>query len=161
MYRSDLDWKYYIMKKPIQIWYLWEILPYEGLFMMFNTTFNNILVILWWSFLLVEETVIPRENHRQTLSHIDIMLYRVHLAEVGFKLIMLVMIGTDCYDHDHDDRSYIMKKKNRCMIFIVNVILWKTNTGLIFTLCCEKIIILAKVLFPQEYVTLSVFDFSV
>jgi hypothetical protein len=83
------------------------------LFMLFNTTFNNILVILWWSFLLVEETVIPGENHWQTLSHIDIMLYRVHLAEVGFKLIMLVVIGTDCYDHDHDhdDPSYIMKKK--------------------------------------------------
>ena len=41
---------------------------------MFNTTFNNISVISWWSVLLVEETV-PGENsrpvpsHWQTLSH--------------------------------------------------------------------------------------------
>ena len=39
--------------------------------MMFNVTFNNILVMSWWSALLVEET---GENHRptanwQTLSH--------------------------------------------------------------------------------------------
>ena len=41
----------------------------------FNATLNNISVILWWSVLLVEETRVPRENHRpvachrQTLSH--------------------------------------------------------------------------------------------
>jgi hypothetical protein len=33
-------------------------------FMVFNTTFNNIPVILWWSVLLMEETGVPRENHR-------------------------------------------------------------------------------------------------
>jgi hypothetical protein len=32
-------------------------------FMVFNTTFNNISVKLWWSVLLVEETRIPGENH--------------------------------------------------------------------------------------------------
>jgi hypothetical protein len=37
--------------------------------MVFNATFNNISVILWLSALLVEETRVPRENHRQTLSH--------------------------------------------------------------------------------------------
>jgi hypothetical protein len=43
--------------------------------MVFNTTFNNISVISWWSVLLVEETGVPSENHipeashRQTLSH--------------------------------------------------------------------------------------------
>jgi hypothetical protein len=41
----------------------------------FNVTLNNISDILWWSVLLVEETRVPRENHRpfasywQTLSH--------------------------------------------------------------------------------------------
>ncbi len=41
----------------------------------FNATFNNILVIYWRSVLLVEKTAVPRENHRpaaihwQTLSH--------------------------------------------------------------------------------------------
>jgi hypothetical protein len=40
-----------------------------------NATLNNISVILWRSVLLVEETGVPRENHRpvagnsQTLSH--------------------------------------------------------------------------------------------
>jgi len=44
--------------------------------MVFNTTFNNITVILlWWSVLLVKETRVSGENHRpvanhgQTLSH--------------------------------------------------------------------------------------------
>jgi len=40
--------------------------------MLFNATFNNISVISWWLVLLVEETGMPRENHRQvrhTLSH--------------------------------------------------------------------------------------------
>jgi hypothetical protein len=31
--------------------------------MVFNTTFNNISVISWWSVLLVEENRIPGENH--------------------------------------------------------------------------------------------------
>jgi hypothetical protein len=30
----------------------------------FNTTFNNISVISWQSLLLVEETRVPKENHR-------------------------------------------------------------------------------------------------
>ena len=43
--------------------------------MMFNATFNNILVMWWQSGLLVEKTRVPRKNHRpaagrrQTLSH--------------------------------------------------------------------------------------------
>ena len=35
----------------------------EGRVIVFNATFNNILVILWRSVLLVEETGIPVENH--------------------------------------------------------------------------------------------------
>ena len=35
-------------------------------FMVFNATVNNILVISWWSVLLVEET---RENHRPVANH--------------------------------------------------------------------------------------------
>jgi hypothetical protein len=31
--------------------------------MVFNATFNNISVISWWSVLLVEQTVVPEENH--------------------------------------------------------------------------------------------------
>ena len=64
--------------------------------MVFNATFNNILVISLGSVLLVEETGLARENHqpaaRQTLSH---KLYWVHLASAGFELTMLEVIGTD------------------------------------------------------------------
>jgi hypothetical protein len=35
----------------------------------FNSTFNNISVISWWSVLLVEETGVPRENHRHAVYH--------------------------------------------------------------------------------------------
>ena len=37
--------------------------------LVFNVTFNNILVISWWSVLLVEETGVPEENHRPAASH--------------------------------------------------------------------------------------------
>ena len=56
--------------------------------MVFNATFNNISVILWWSVLLVEETGVPGENywpatsHWQTLSHI---LYWVHFSKSGIQ----------------------------------------------------------------------------
>ena len=66
--------------------------------MVLNTTFNNISVISWWSVLLVDETRVPRENHN--LSQVTdklyhIMLYRVHLARVGFELTTLEVICTD------------------------------------------------------------------
>ena len=35
----------------------------------FNTTFNNISVISWWSVVLMEETGEPGENHRPVASH--------------------------------------------------------------------------------------------
>ena len=38
-------------------------------FMVFNTTFNNSSVILWWSVLLFEETGVHGENHRTVASH--------------------------------------------------------------------------------------------
>jgi len=37
--------------------------------LVFNSTFNNISVISWRSVLLVEETGVPRENHRPVASH--------------------------------------------------------------------------------------------
>ena len=38
-------------------------------FMVFNATLNNISVISWGSVVLVEETGIPRENHRPVASY--------------------------------------------------------------------------------------------
>ena len=37
--------------------------------MVFNATFNNISAISWQSFVLVEETGVPGENHRPVASH--------------------------------------------------------------------------------------------
>jgi hypothetical protein len=45
--------------------------------MVFNATFNNILVISWRSVLLVEETGVPGENHRHVASHRQTSLHNV------------------------------------------------------------------------------------
>ena len=37
--------------------------------MVYGATFNNISVISWRSVLMVEESEIPRENHRPVASH--------------------------------------------------------------------------------------------
>ena len=45
--------------------------------MIFNATFNNILIISWWSVLLVEETRVSRENHRPAASHCQPLSHKV------------------------------------------------------------------------------------
>ena len=45
--------------------------------MVFNATINNISVISWWSVLLVEETRVPRENHRPAASRWQTLSYNV------------------------------------------------------------------------------------
>ena len=51
--------------------------------MVFNATFNNISVILWWSVLLVEYTEKTNDLPQVTDKLYHIMLYRVHLSCVG------------------------------------------------------------------------------
>ena len=46
-------------------------------FKMFNATFNNISVISWRSVSLVEETGVPRENHRPVASHWQTLSHNV------------------------------------------------------------------------------------
>ena len=76
--------------------------------MVFNTTFNNISVISWRSFLLVEET---EENHRPAASHWQTLSHNVvYIALSGIRTHNLEVIGTDFigsykslqlpYDHD-------------------------------------------------------------
>jgi hypothetical protein len=43
----------------------------------FNITFNNTSVILWQSVLLVEETGVPRKNHRAVTSHWQILSHSI------------------------------------------------------------------------------------
>jgi hypothetical protein len=62
--------------------------------MVFNTTFNDISVISWRSVLFVEETEVHGESPRPVASHI--MLYRVDLVWAVYKLLKLMVIGTDC-----------------------------------------------------------------
>jgi hypothetical protein len=65
-----------------------------GWFMVFNATFNNISVISRRLVLLVQETRVPKGNHRQTLSLNGVS--STPCCERGFELTTLVVIGTDC-----------------------------------------------------------------
>ena len=64
-------------------------------FMGFNTISNNISVISWRSVVLVEDTGISKENHRQTLSD-NVVSSTPRPPWTGFELTTLVVIGTDC-----------------------------------------------------------------
>jgi hypothetical protein len=55
----------------------WKIIDFF-LLLVFNVTFNNILVIMWRSVLLVEETGVPEENHRPA-EHFFLFNYVPHL----------------------------------------------------------------------------------
>ena len=65
--------------------------------MVYNTTFNNLSVISWWSVLLVKET---GENHRPVASHLQTLSHNVvsstprHERDSNSQLQW--MIGTDC-----------------------------------------------------------------
>jgi hypothetical protein len=88
------------LTSTITMEYPWIIKELGVIIMVFNATFNNISVISWRSFLLVEESGVHGENNRLATSHwkklYHIMFYWVHLAWAGFKLTPSVVIGIDC-----------------------------------------------------------------
>jgi hypothetical protein len=45
--------------------------------MVFNAIFNNMSVISWRSFLLVDEIGVPGENHRPVVSHWQTLPHKV------------------------------------------------------------------------------------
>jgi hypothetical protein len=109
-------------------------------FMAFNATLNNILVTWWQSVLMVEDTGVLRENHWQTSSH-NFVSSTPRLS--GFKLTMLVVIGTDCIGscksnyHDHDG-PYI------CDIYITNIPISSVLLPLLIGCGSEVCVILGK-----------------
>ena len=96
--------------------------------MVFNATFNNISVILWWSVSLVEETGVSRENHRpayghwQTLSHNVVSRTPRHERDLRIDIASLVKQLLNLYI------------QNICSIIkVVNMARFPTNFHLIFT----------------------------
>ena len=85
--------------------------------MVFNTTFNNISVISWWSVLLVEETGGPRENHRPVASDWETLSHNV----VHLDLTTSVVIGTDCIGSCKS--NYHMITAKTALPFYVNEVL--------------------------------------
>jgi hypothetical protein len=53
--------------------------------MVFNATFNNISVVSWWSVLLLEETIVPGENHQRVTSHWQPLSHNVVSSTQIFK----------------------------------------------------------------------------
>jgi hypothetical protein len=67
-----------------------------------NTTFNNISIISCRSVLLVEETWVPRENHRPVANHWQALSHNVveyTSPWVEFELTPIVVIGTEIYNN--------------------------------------------------------------
>ena len=71
--------------------------------MVFNATFNNISLISWRSVLLVEETRVPRENHRPLASHWQALSHNVvHVTQIEIQthyisMITATMVSSDKY----------------------------------------------------------------
>ena len=93
--------------------------------MVFNSTFNNISIISWWSVLLVEETGVPAENHQPvasnwpTLSHNVVSSTPCHERGSNSEGIAQVVVIPN---HDHDTKfdifsvNYFAKKTGNPMI---------------------------------------------
>ena len=62
-------------------WYSWFVC-----LIVFNATFNNVSVILWWSVLLVEETVMPGENHWPVAMYEELGLWCLMPQSTKFQL---------------------------------------------------------------------------
>ena len=75
--------------------------------MVFNATFYNISVIPWQSILLMEETVVHRENYRPVSIHWQTLLHNVvsstpdRFLNIGISILMFLHSITKCYVQIH------------------------------------------------------------
>ena len=105
--------------------------------MVFNTAFNNISTMSWWSISLMEETEIPGENYRSAASH-----WWQTLSWAGFELTTLMLIDAD-YDStfrvyiqqlcDHDPDGPLYKQKpwmNHIFHRVVDISIWMTDNAM-------------------------------
>ena len=81
-----VTWKLSTAKCTIYIFISQRV---SGYVMVFNVTFNNISVISWWSVLLVEETEKTTDLSEVTDKLYHIILNRVHLLKIIYKLLTL------------------------------------------------------------------------
>ena len=110
--------------------------------MAFNTTFNNISVIFWWSVLLVEETRVPFRKYH-------IMWYRVHLHERDSNSQLIAHDHESPYDNGIFNFSQEIKccrsmiLKGELKLFLQKNLLWllkreKYNSAVLWFSGVEK-----------------------
>jgi len=81
--------------------------------MVFNTSFNNISAIWWWSVLLTEGTGVPEENHRPVASHWQTWSHNVvwstprHERDSNSQLKWWYALP---WDQDHDNVLLVSKQ---------------------------------------------------
>jgi hypothetical protein len=94
LYRP-MDWK---QNEPLYSLEWLQFFPVSFVhFMVFNATFNNISATSWRSVLLVEETRVPRENHRTAVSHWQTLSQHVVLNKPLMRGIRTHNVSGDRY----------------------------------------------------------------
>ena len=82
--------------------------------MVLNVIFNYISVIIVGSVLLVEETRIPRENHKPVASHRQYLSHNViSLCNYHYVSIMYINKIKLPYDNDHKGFQHVNNKDTK------------------------------------------------
>ena len=107
------------------------VITLEGYrFMVFNATFNNISVILWWSVLFVEETGVPGENHRPATSHWQTLSHNVVLSKLRLSGIQTHVNGVNLIRYARNQKIGQPNNFARLVRFMVfnniSVISWRS-----------------------------------